>query len=221
MGCRSLQIEGGGVGTSGRESPGLGRSCGTFEILGEKMDPADPPHDGGGSGSPAWTLPRSQTTAPECGAGSRESDSRDSRRSPAPRGTPTILYDLNRDPALTPAGLANPRSTRPIGKILNDPHRRVRPGPRPPAPEERPEPGGVGPGFSGGSAGSPPILAANPRRGSRSSRRTSGRCQPGRSGLFGGGRLGTRRRLHRRDRLASRGCGAQGTRLPRSPPAGP
>ena len=34
-----------------------------------------------------------------------------------------------------------PRSTRSIGKILNDHHRIVRPGPRPHEPQERPEPG--------------------------------------------------------------------------------
>lgn len=60
-------------------------------------------------------------------------------RTPGPL---TILYYLNRDPALTQAGWAIPRSTRTIWKILNDHHRIVRPGPRQHEPEERPEPGG-------------------------------------------------------------------------------
>ena len=59
-------------------------------------------------------------------------------RTPGPL---TILYYLNQDQALTQAGWAIPRSTRTIGKILNDHPRIVHPGTRQPEPEERPEPG--------------------------------------------------------------------------------
>src|SRR5512147_2770081 len=68
MGCRSLQIKGGVVGTSRMESPGPGGSRGTFEILGEEMVASDPEYDTGRSGGSEWTRTRSQTTARACGA---------------------------------------------------------------------------------------------------------------------------------------------------------
>lgn len=59
-------------------------------------------------------------------------------RTPGPLA---ILYYLAQDPTLRQAGIAVPRSTRTIWKILHRYHRILRPTAQQPEPEERPEPG--------------------------------------------------------------------------------
>lgn len=56
-------------------------------------------------------------------------------------GPVTILYYLHNDPSFRQAGIPRPRSTRTIWKILDHPHRILRPAPPQLEPEERPEPG--------------------------------------------------------------------------------